>query len=191
MKEEAKQIIAGLKVQVQEMINQVHQFQKLDEETLNQNPTPDGWSVLECIAHLNLYSDFYINEFENRITRSSHPASQFHSATWFGKICFGNMLPKNNTAPKPMSTFKKMNPIYSDVDHLELSKFLKQQQYFLNVLDMAEKVSLSKTKCNITLPLLKLNLGDTLKFYTYHNVRHIWQAQNVLRVLKGTNKQLA
>lgn len=191
MKELAQQIIADLKVQTQEMNEKVNQFQQLPNEILNQNPAPDKWSVLECIAHINLYSDFYVAEFENRITHSSHPAEQYHSSTWLGRMSFENMLPKNGKAPKPMNTFKKMNPIYSEVDSLEINKFIKQQKHFLNLLDMAEKVSLSKTKCNITLPLLKLNLGDTLKFYTYHNMRHIWQAENVLKVIGIAEQQTA
>jgi hypothetical protein len=135
---------------------------------------------LECITHINLYSDFYLPEFETQITNAKHPADEYHKSRWLGRYSYQSMLPQNGVLPKPMNTFKAMNPSFSEVNPSELNRFLKQQQLFLQLLDKATQVSLRKTKCKITIPLLKFTLGDTLKFYVYHNRRHIIQAQNVL-----------
>lgn len=180
MKESATEWIAQLRLQTQQMIQDVKHFNTLSTPQLTTPPAPGKWNVLECIAHINLYSDFYLSELEHQILNAKHPAEQYHKSSWMGKYSYQNMLPQNNQIPKPMNTFKKMNPSFTQVSHREITRFLKQQTQLLTLLDQAEHVSLRKTKCRLTLPLLKFNLGDTLRFYVYHNMRHIWQAQQVV-----------
>lgn len=186
MKEAVADIQNELREETQKMIEQVKGFQSLKEEVLNTAPGPDKWSVLQCIAHINLYSDFYLKEFEKQIVSSNKPAEPFHQSRWFGRYSYENMKPENGKVPKPMQTFKAMNPKQSEVSIMELDRFVKQQELFLSLLKKSSQVSYRKTKCNLTLPLLKFTLGDTLRFYVYHNMRHIFQAQNVLKGVQIT-----
>ena len=90
------------------------------------------------------------------------------------------MLPKEGKQLKTMNTFKHMNPTFVGTKNHGINQFIKQQEHMLLLLDKAKNVSLRKTKCKTTLKYIKFNLGDTLRFYVYHNLRHIIQAQNVL-----------
>lgn len=49
------------------------------------------------------------------------------------------------------------------------------------LLDQAQKINLSSVKTAISLTsLVKIKLGDTLRFMIYHNERHILQAEKAL-----------
>ena len=38
---------------------------------LNQKKSPESWSILECLEHLNLYGDFYLPAIEGALL--AHP----------------------------------------------------------------------------------------------------------------------
>lgn len=185
MKEDSAQVIQKLTLQIEGLITDVKGFQDLSEQELNHQPAPGKWSILECIAHINLYGLFYLNEIEDKIIQAKHKSSPFFKPGLMGNYSANNMLPKGDVIPMKMKTFKHMNPSFSKVEVLELDKFIKQQEHFLTLLNKAKEVSLTKTKCNLTIPVLKFRLGDTLRFYTYHNIRHVLQAKNCLSSLQS------
>jgi hypothetical protein len=162
-------------------INRVALFQTLPLETLQFRPRENAWNVLECIAHLNLYADFYIPEFERKINESNiQPEPEFNS-TWFGNFCAKSMLPKEKL--NKMSTFKNKNPIHLHVDVEELEKFVHQHICMIEILNASKKTSLNKVKISTTLSnFIHLRLGDAFQFVINHNSRHIHQAEKVLKI---------
>ena len=180
MKIKSETLLKDLESKTQLMIRQVEQFSALSTKELNTRPGKDKWSVLECIEHINLYGEFYLEEFEKHILNAKHKSSEFHKTGLMGNYSANSMLPKGDKTPMKMKTFKHMNPINSDLQVTVLDKFIKQQKHFLNLLSKAETVSLTKTKCALTIKGLKFRLGDTLRFYAFHNIRHINQASKVL-----------
>ena len=90
------------------------------------------------------------------------------------------MLPKEKL--NKMKTFKSMNPIGSNLDKTVLEKFLSQQKTLLELLQQAEKVSLTKNKTGISISKwIKLKLGDTFRIVIYHNLRHVIQAEKAIK----------
>ena len=88
------------------------------------------------------------------------------------------MRPKNGQVTNKMGTFKDKNPAGSKLDISNLRKFLAQQQQLADILQAAARVDLNGNRCAITLTrFIRLKLGDTLRFFTYHIERHILQAQ--------------
>ena len=67
MKIQSSILLNDLKEKTLKMIHQVESFQQMSENELNRQPEENKWSILECVEHLNLYSDFYIEEFKSRI----------------------------------------------------------------------------------------------------------------------------
>ena len=180
MKIETSQLLQQLTAQVKNHMQYAESLEKQSEKSLNARLTPDSWSVLECIEHLNRYGKFYLPEIEKRINAShSGPELQFKSGL-LGNHFAESMLPKAKL--NRMKTFKNMNPIHSKLDRNVLLTFINQQNKLLTLLADAEKVSLNKTKTSISISnLIKLKLGDTFRFLIYHNERHIQQAQRVLQ----------
>jgi hypothetical protein len=90
------------------------------------------------------------------------------------------MLPIGNKTPMKMKTFKSKRPNRSELSIITLDKFVKQQKQIIQLIDRSRKINLTKTKCNVTIKYIKLRLGDTLRFYIFHNIRHIVQANKAI-----------
>ena len=41
-----------------------------DLPQLNWRPSPNSWTILECLEHLNLYGEFYLPQIERKIGSS-------------------------------------------------------------------------------------------------------------------------
>lgn len=93
MKFISEKLIAELIDQAQSSINTVEKFKKLSEKKLKHKERIDKWSVLECIEHLNLYSDFYNSEIKKQLEDNhSKPNATFKSGM-IGNYFVKSMLP--------------------------------------------------------------------------------------------------
>lgn len=161
-------------------------------EKLNQQPikllkwksSEDEWSALECIEHMNLYGEFYLNEIERSINKSKSAPETYFKSGLFGNCFAKSMLPKENSIK--MNTFKDKNPIDTSLKKYSLDHFVKQQQQILSLLDQSKGISLNKTKVPISLSKwIKLKLGDIFRVVIYHNKRHLVQARRMISNSNG------
>lgn len=156
------------------------QFVPLSSEILNQKPSPQQWSIAECLEHLNYYGNYYNKEVQIAIAKAK--AKQWDavpnfSSTWLGKKSIESVLPDN---AKPSKTPKALNPSMSTVKPDVIQRFLVGQNEFLNLLQSAQTIDLNRTKVRIEVfKLLKLRLGDLFLFMIAHNQRHCNQALRV------------
>ncbi len=174
--------IKELKNYTQQNLNKAREFAQLPQEKLKKQPAEGSWSALQCMEHLNLYGDFYLREIENKVRQAKklHQADRNFKPGFFGKLFTGMMLPGQNGPSLKMKTFADKNPDASHMNEANLERFIRQQQKWLEILDSAREVNLNKNACKLTLPLLKMNLGATLQFVIYHNVRHVQQAERAI-----------
>lgn len=163
----------------QKNLSDVQSFKSLTNNQLNLKPTPESWSILECIEHLNRYGNFYIPEISDRIKHSKFKTSPTFKTGILGNYFAKSMLPKEKL--NKMKTFKSMNPINSLLDRQVLDTFIQQQESLITLLNDAKKTDLTKVKTAISISkLIKLRLGDTFRIVIYHNWRHIVQAKKML-----------
>lgn len=191
MKLAAHTLLADLATRTRANLDAARQFEGLSDQVLNYKTSPDSWSILECIEHLNRYGDFYLPEINRRLAAAplvaapKTPANNLFKSGWLGNYFAENMLPKEKL--NKMKTFKKMNPAGSRLSRKVLQKFIEQQQQILDLLARASQADLSRTKTYISISkLIKLRLGDALRVVIYHNQRHILQAQKVLLQIEAT-----
>jgi hypothetical protein len=140
----------------------------------------DRWSILECIEHLNLYGDFYLVEIEKQIIRNRNrpPSTIFHSG--FVGNYFANLMEVKEGKITKMKSPKNKNPADMELTITTISRFLKQQEQLAILLNSCRSIDLTRAKSAISLTsLMKLRLGDTLRFFTYHIERHIVQAERI------------
>ncbi|WP_040281709.1 DinB family protein [Psychroserpens damuponensis] len=164
----------------QQNISVVDKLSNQPIEKLNWKSNTESWSVLECIAHLNNYGDFYIPEITNKIKNSKHKSSKLFKSNWLGRYFSKSVAYQENL--NKMKTFKSMNPINSKLDISTLQKFIDQQHQIIKLLNTSKTINLDKTKTAISISkLIKLKLGDTFRVLIYHNERHVKQAEKVLR----------
>jgi len=160
-------------------IEQVEAFLKLPLDKLNYKNEATSWSILECIAHLNKYGDFYIPEINKCIKDSAYKAQDVFRSGVLGGYFVKSVSYKKKL--NMMKTFASMDPINSELGIDVLECFLEQQYQLKELLIRSQKVDLTKTKTAISISKwIKLRLGDTLGVVIYHNERHVEQALRVL-----------
>lgn len=174
MKIKTQDLIAELKETIQEDLFQVEQMRKLPLEQLQWRAAEDKWNVLECIQHLNWYSDFYVPEMRGRMDKAAKGGSPIFKSGWLGNK-FVNML---KPGARGIKTFKNKNPYGHDLEIAVLDEFINYQHETLELLDQAIQYNLNKIKTGITISnWIKLRLGDTFRVYIYHSQRHVDQAK--------------
>ncbi|KAB2813955.1 DinB family protein [Phaeocystidibacter luteus] len=181
MKGNAELLITDLISRTEAIISQAEEWRQLGIDKLNKKPSPESWSALECLEHLNRYGDFYLPEIENQISHAEKgkPKSTFVSS-WLGEYFAQSMLPKEKL--NKMNTFKNMNPSLSGVRADVLEDFIQQQKRMIRLLERSRDINIQKTKTAISISKwIRLRLGDTYRVVIYHNERHMVQGSKALR----------
>ena len=170
------ELIEDLKKRTERNKTDLQKLMGLSSIDLNKRQEAESWSALECIAHLNIYGEFYIPEIKKNIKSSKFRSSD----SAFKSGLLGNYFVKM-VGPleesKKMKTLSSTNPLGSDLDEATLETFSHQLDRLLGILDDSSKVSLNKTKTGISIaPWVKIKLGDALRVVILHNQRHMEQA---------------
>ena len=157
----------------------IKQFQNLPEEILLRPSATGGWSIAQCLEHLNSYGDFYLPEISKALQNKNHlPSSKIFRSGWFGAYFIKMMEPGNG---KKMKAFKAHIPPPDLSGAHVVARFLAQQEEMLGYLRKAPTVDLEKVRIPISISkLIKLKLGHVFQFCTAHDARHIAQAQRNL-----------
>lgn len=173
-------LINELLAQTNKCIEAANRFQQLSLEQLRCKQNSESWCILECIVHLNMYSDYYLSIIEENIASNNLKSGITFKSGLLGNY-FANLMTDNNTTITKMKAPKDKTPTLADLtSKLPLDLFVENQERFKKILVNAQKVDLTKIKTPISLTkLIKLRLGDTLRFVSYHNVRHIHQAERI------------
>jgi hypothetical protein len=177
-------LVNDLLERVQECTRKAKQFEIFKIEQLRFKE--DGrWSILECLEHLNLYGDFYLVEIEKRILQNQHRHATKFKSGLLGNYFANLMEVKKDVKIRKMKSPKDKNPENTSLSVTTISRFLKQQDQLVSLLNQCRTLDLTRIKTGISLTnLIKLRLGDTLRFYTYHLERHIKQASDVAESLR-------
>lgn len=172
-------LLSQLQNQVQQLKATVSsEFLPLDAAALNFKPHATGWSILECLEHLNRYSRFYLPHFEQAVANASAPAlPQPVRYSWMGKKSLDLVNPSN---VKKHKTLKHMNPHNSQLSASVLNEFLQHQDALLQLLQRAAKADLNKKTIPVEFfRLLKMRTAEAFEFIVLHEQRHVLQAKRV------------
>ncbi|MGZ5247396.1 MAG: DinB family protein, partial [Flavitalea sp.] len=156
------------------------QLRSLSEKELNFRNHEKEWSILECIEHLNLYGDYYLPEIQKQLlTGKVVPTTTVFETGAIGNW-FTNMMKVKEGKLKKMKSPKDKNPHHSSLTPVTIDRFIKQLESLQRFLQDATRIDLIKAKTPVSISkLIKLRLGDTLRFLVYHIERHVLQAEKV------------
>lgn len=165
------------------------EFSNLQLNDLNKKPNSDSWSVLECLAHLNLYSDYYLPELKRVISKAEGSAkSKSIKWSWFGKFSVKKIAVSNF---QKMKTIARMDPKDGNLSRAVIEAFLKNNLELNQISKKAANLNFNKKGIRVEfLKIVKLNLAETLVFMMEHQNRHLIQAQNVIQELKLEKAEL-
>ncbi len=180
---QAENLIQTLIEQTVHITGQVEKYKSYDMYTLTWRENQTSWNILECLAHLNLYGNFYLPQIENKIKNTSTQADLAFKPGLLGNYFAKAMLPKEK--PNKMKTFKNMNTLHTTLDKTVIDTFISQQGKMLALLHEAGNVSLNHVKISTSLSsVIKLKLGDTFRFLINHISRHVNQIDRILKSIK-------
>ena len=174
------ELINRLEAQVEEHLAEaIKVYQNLTNEELNKQAPDGGWSIAQCLDHLNSYGDYYIPKMAEGMENFKGGSSSTFTSTWLGNY-FTKMLDPA-TGKRKMKAFKAYVPPSSLDGQAVVAKFIQQQQMLINLLRNAKQKNLDKIKIPLTISrFIKLKLGDTFGFIIAHDERHIQQAGRLL-----------
>lgn len=158
---------------------------KLSSTQLDWIPNPGVWSVRQTLAHINISSEHYLNNFTRKIdtTRFTSTVDNFISSP-LGRSAWKSMkLGRAKNIKRKFKSPKTFNPVLiekREEDEVEL--FLQNNEQLKQVTEKALTVNLRKVKIPTALSkIVRLRLGDALLFVIYHNQRHIQQVANLIQ----------
>jgi len=157
------------------------EFQNMSTHELLTPGEHGGWSIAQCLEHLNCYGNYYlpaINEALNR--KSKNFFSDHFKSGWFGNYFTKMMHPK--TGKRKIKTLKRYNPVPTLDAHAVVAKFVEQQEILLTYLEQARHNDLDQRVPISISNWIRLKLGDVLQFVIAHNERHMKQALRVLQL---------
>jgi uncharacterized damage-inducible protein DinB len=150
----------------------IHRFQNLDATVLDKQPYASGWSITQCLWHLNSYGWFYIPQIKKGLTTQQRKTS--YTSGWLGKYFTNMMMPELGS--KKMKAFKDHIPPQNLDAYAVVAEFIEQQETLLQCVRKAYQANLD-TRLPISInKYVTLKLGDVLQFVIAHDERHLQQA---------------
>lgn len=159
----------------------VHIFQNLPEEQLLKQPANGGWSIAQCLEHLNSYGRYYLPAIGKGLAKpAGSPANEVFVSTWLGNYFTKMMQPGAKT--KKYKSPKDHMPAAGLDAYAVVSEFIRQQEQLLVYLRMSREADINAILIPISISrFIKLKLGDTFRFLIAHNERHMQQAGKLLQ----------
>lgn len=152
----------------------------LNEAQFNWRPSPEKWSINECLEHLNVTARLYwsiLAEAVNSARINGWFSKGPYKRTWMGRLMVRSMEPPVRMKFKASRRFRPP----ADIPMTQvLAQFMAFQDRLLDLIRDANGVDLGRPR--IQSPgnkLVKLTLGQGFGLMTAHERRHLWQARQV------------
>jgi len=153
-------------------------FQNQPVNILLQPAADGGWSIAQCLEHLNRYGGYYLPAIKKGLEKTYANSDTFTS-TWLGKF-FTNMMDPTKSKKK-VKAFKAYIPAPELDAPAVIAEFIRQQEVLLNYINLARKANLDAIRIPISIAKwIKLKAGDVFQFVIVHNERHMQQAKRAV-----------
>lgn len=160
-------------------------FKNVDKNKMVYCPVKGKWSIVQVLEHVNAFNRHYLPELEKQLSVITYKNNTWFNSGFFGEKLVKSQKPTNVFEVKnKMRTLKKYNfPNSLNVETV-LNEYLQHQDKLLQLLDLAKNKDLNQLRFPLTFTkLIKLRLGDLLRFLIAHEQRHMIQARNTLKAV--------
>ena len=159
------------------------EFVPLSTEQLRQKPANGGWSIVECLQHLNLAERFYVRQLRHKTDALTPtypaPADQPLVSDWVGRVTLKFIDPQAKTKLPAPGIVRPRPAIELDPADV-IPQFVGLQTTLLHLLDKAIYADWNRDKIPTMYGnWLKMRVGDSLRMLVAHSERHINQAMRV------------
>lgn len=176
----------------QELENVLEEIKKvcegLSQVEFNWKPSPQKWSIAECMQHLLIVYGKYQIQLPQNITplAPKDPSRKTVKSSFMGRIFKSFVNPeKKRKTPAPKSL---QPPTKSDYPLTLQNQFMDYLQELMRFIEKADALELDlnkiKIKSSVT-ALIKFNLGDYFEIESMHNRLHLKQMKRVLEEMNN------
>lgn len=153
----------------------------LTDEQFNWHPPSGGWSVAQCIDHLNVTARVYLPKMDegiaNAIRRGLYGEGPFRY-NWLGRLFVKTVEPPPRFRVKAPTAFQ---PSPSRKRPETLAAFRAYQVQFIDRLRQANGLDLARARVQSpAASYLRVPLGSGFAVMVAHERRHLLQARNVI-----------
>lgn len=178
-----QQTLSQLQSNLNEILQTFNQkFDKLSDKQIAWKPSPEKWSVAECLQHLNIANCFYVKKVDvilSKIDKSEFPVKSNFDLSFQGKIFVNYIIdPKTKykfSAPKVTKPGPDLDISKLKTKFVEIINALQRQIVLSESLNL-ERIKIASPFTN----LLKFTLGDVYMISARHTQRHVNQALRVI-----------
>jgi hypothetical protein len=152
----------------------------LDEARFNWRPSPQDWSIEECLSHLTMVGQWEIPALEQAIDQGRARGLTGQGPFEYGAI---DRFIVHQTEPpvrSPLPAPRHFVPLHGQPVTAVMPTFFHVQSQLLIQLDRADGLDLRRVK--VATPIsrfLKMSLGMMFAQIAAHERRHLLQAQRV------------
>ncbi|MEO8482019.1 MAG: DinB family protein [Acidobacteriota bacterium] len=151
----------------------------LTYEQLNWTPAPGAWSVGQCLQHLLIANQVYLQPISKALDgRPPSPVNEVRLG-WFSSWFIRTYIaPSSSGARSPAP--KKIRPAQDDVDLSVLDAFLASNLAARELIFRAGHYDVNRIRFkNPLVPLVRFTVGTGLEIVSNHERRHLLQAERV------------
>lgn len=152
-------------------------------------PSPERWSVADCVEHLSLTTEQFLPGLEARIDTAqrrrdpTQPVPQTFRRGLVGRFLPRMMEPPVKRRLRAPRGYRPAADLAGGRGAAEIfTRFVGLQQALVLQLRRSQGLDLGRVKLiSPVTRLLRLNLGDWYAFLAAHERRHLWQARQVMK----------
>lgn len=173
----ASAYLDGLRMGFEKQSKHVEKVYKLlPVEELQKPSTSGGWSIAQCLDHLNSYYRHYLPRMEKQVELSPDQPLDVFRPGWLGKYVYNTIDPDNT--PKKYKAMAKHQPVAILDPCQVVAEFIAHSRNMDLLMEKSVTKNLNKIRIQTSIhPLVSIRLGDTFRFLLLHNERHIRQAE--------------
>lgn len=159
-------------------------FLRLTEQQLHFKPAPDKWSIAEIFGHLNIVHNIYTRIILSRIALAPDVKGEQYRSGWLGDWLYRKMMPRPDGTVFRLPSPRSLHASREGLDgQEELERFLQQCDALDDILRHVSTKDLQGIRIPVSFAkVLRLRLGDNLRYMVAHNERHLLQAHRVLQL---------
>ncbi|HEX3935273.1 MAG TPA: DinB family protein [Puia sp.] len=160
-------------------------FFRLTDEQLHYRSAPGKWSIAEIYKHLNLSMDASVRAILSRITKAPDSPGDVYTSGWLGDWAYTIIMPRPDGSVFRLKAGKAQRPGPEQLDaREELGAFQRHCDALDDILRHVAAKNLRRIKIPFFVPrLIRLQIGDVLRFLVAHGERHLLQAQRVMNAV--------
>jgi len=155
----------------------------LTRPELNWKPSPDKWSVGQCLEHLCVANEVYCRAISNSLVE--HPVEVVQEITpgWLGRWFIRNYIEPSSRTKRRRAP-KKITP-GPQVELSVLDRFLASNRRARELVHRTRNYDVNRIRFrNPFVPVIYFTVGTGLEILSKHELRHLLQAEGVRDSLK-------